>query len=241
MGCCRDPGARKIRAYFRRPATLGPGSIDEPLLAELLTRWQRRYESAEPARLEIALFRSLNMAYHASLLPAASDTTFYDVGRLVSLWVSAFEILVHPGGNGQANRDKVFDLIERVPWQMRACAEKSHDTGGKKKIKRTLGSWIYQALYDRRNNFLHGNPVMRDDLLLSLSGRSLFEYAAPLYRLALTAFLPLKFDREISCELDVEAIGAYIAHHSNFLHPQRNIEEAFQTAVRPSEISATAE
>lgn len=55
---------------------------------------------------DVALTRSLNMAYHASLLPAGTDTTFYDVGRIVSLWVSAFEILVHPGGNGQASQAK---------------------------------------------------------------------------------------------------------------------------------------
>jgi hypothetical protein len=86
---------------------LDAADLDQPLLAALLSRWQQRYQASEPDWADIALFRSLNMAYHSSLLPAA-DTTFYDLGRLVSLWVSAFEILVHPGGNGQANRDKVL-------------------------------------------------------------------------------------------------------------------------------------
>jgi len=73
---------------------LHAGDVDQSLLTALLQRWQSRYDAADPAWADIALFRSLNMAYHASLLPAATDTTYYDIGRLVSLWVSAFEILV---------------------------------------------------------------------------------------------------------------------------------------------------
>jgi hypothetical protein len=76
-----------------------------------------------PRGEDVALMRSLNMAYHASLLPAGTDTTFYDVGRVVSLWVSAFEILVHPGGSGQANRDKVFEMVERTPWAIPASSQ----------------------------------------------------------------------------------------------------------------------
>jgi hypothetical protein len=125
-------------ALFR--TSLGDSDMDGPLLGELMVRWQRRYESPEPAWQDIALMRSLNMAYQASLLPAGTDTTFYDVGRIVSLWVSAFEILVHPGGNGQANRDKVFELIESTPWEIPASGRRTHDTGGKTKVKRTLAS-----------------------------------------------------------------------------------------------------
>lgn len=209
---------------------LDAGDLDQPLLAALLRRWQQRYQAPEPDWTDIALFRSLNMAYHASLLPAATDTTFYDVGRLVSLWVSAFEILVHPGGNGQANRDKVFELIEKTPWELQASADRAHDTGGKTKVKRTLASWLYQALYDCRNNFLHGNPVERADLVLPVSGRTVFEYAAPLYRLALTTFLPLTHDTPMPSSSDSQAFGAHIAEHMEFMDPQRRTEEAILTA-----------
>lgn len=94
--------------------------------------------------------RSLDMAYHASLLPTLSDTSFYDVGRLISLWVSAFEILVHPGGNGVAKRDRVLALLERTSWQRAACAATTYETGGKTNVGRTLAPWLYQALNDRR-------------------------------------------------------------------------------------------
>jgi hypothetical protein len=209
------------------------GDLDQPLLTALLERWRRRYEALEPGWADIALFRSLNMAYHASLLPAATDTTFYDVGRLVSLWVSAFEILVHPGGNGQANRDKVFELIEKTPWELQAAADLAHDTGGKSKVKRTLASWLYQALHECRNNFLHGNPVERANLILSVSRRTIFEYAAPLYRLALTAFLPLTYGKLMPPASDAKAFGAYIAEHMEFMDPQRRTEEAILTANEP--------
>ena len=197
-----------------------------------MARWRRRHEAAEPSWEDVALMRSLNMAYHASLLPAGTDTTFYDVGRVISLWVSAFEILVHPGGNGQANRDKMFEMIERTPWAIQESAQLAHDTGGKTKVKRTLASWLYQVLYECRNDFLHGNPVERGNILLATPQRTIFEYAAPLYRVTLTAFLPLKYDTVPSAK-DARAFGAYIADHMDFMRPQKNAEEALLTATRP--------
>jgi hypothetical protein len=77
-------------------ARLMASDIDDVLLTELLKRWRNRYTRRNPRRSEVALFRSLNMANQASLLPAGVDATFYDVGRSIALWVSAFEILAHP-------------------------------------------------------------------------------------------------------------------------------------------------
>ncbi|SLN72325.1 hypothetical protein [Oceanibacterium hippocampi] len=218
-------------ALFR--TSLGENDIDQPLLASLMARWRRRYEVGEPARENVALMRSLNMAYHASLLPAGTETTFYDVGRVVSLWVSAFEILVHPGGNGQANRDKVFEMIERTCWAKAGSGQLAHDTGGKTKVKRTLASWLYQMLYECRNDFLHGNPVERGNLVLPTPQRTIFEYAAPLYRIALTAFLPLTYNVPRPSAEDARALGADIIDHMDFMRPQKSAEAALLTATRP--------
>ena len=130
-------------ALSRMP--LDAGDIDQPLLTALLERWWHRYEAAEPEWEDIALFRSLNMAYHASMLPSGTETTFYDIGRLVSLWISAFEIFAHPGGDDRVNRRKVFELIDKTPWKLEEMAEPGHDTCGKD-TKRTLASWVYQRL-----------------------------------------------------------------------------------------------
>jgi hypothetical protein len=218
-------------ALFR--TSLGERDVDQPLLAALLARWRRRYKASEPAWEDVALMRSLNMAYQASLLPAGTDTTFYDVGRVVSLWVSAFEILVHPGGSGQANRDKVFEMIERTPWTEVESGRLVHDTGGKTKVKRTLASWLYQVLYECRNDFLHGNPVEHSNLFLPTPQRTIFEYAAPLYRIALTAFLPLTYGVPMPSSEDARAFGAYIADHMDFMGPQQSAEVALLTATRP--------
>lgn len=218
-------------ALFR--TSLGEGDIDQPMLKALMMCWRRRYEAAEPSWEDVALMRSLNMAYQASLLPAGTDTTFYDVGRVVSLWVSAFEILVHPGGNGQANRDKVFDMIERTPWAIPASGQLTHDTGGKIKVKRTLASWLYQVLYECRNNFLHGNPVERSNLVLATPQRTIFEYSAPLYRIALTAFLPLTYAAPMPSADDPNVFGAHIADRLDFMGPQKVAEEALLTALQP--------
>lgn len=207
-------------------------SLDNALLTELIGRWRKRYESANPSLPDLALFRSLNMAYHASMLPAGTDTTFYDVGRLIALWVSAFEILIHPGGNGQANRDKVFDLIEHAPWQLPASGDRNYETGGKKQ-KRTAASWLYQQLYEQRCAFLHGNPVRPEDLLLPISRRIAFQFAAPLFRMALTSFLPLTYTRKAPPISDAKAFGAYVADRMSFNEPQREIEEALLLGVLP--------
>jgi len=216
---------------FRTP--LGESDIDQPLLDALMARWRRLHEAQSPEWRDVALMRSLNMAYHASLLPAGIDPTFYDIGRIVSLWVSAFEILVHPGGDGRANRDKVFELIERTKWAITESEQLALDTGGKTKVKRTLASWLYQKLHNCRNDFVHGNHVEQNDLLIPSSRRTIFEYAAPLYRVALTAFLGLEYDVARPSIEDIQAVGAHSAKRMRFMEHQVAAEEALLTATRP--------
>ena len=96
-----------------------------------------------------------------SLMPAGIDPTLYDVGRLISLWVSAFEILVHPGGNDQVNCDKVVDQIEKTGWNFDAMKDLGcdvYDYESRTMKKRTLASWLYKRLYDCRNNFCTATP-----------------------------------------------------------------------------------
>jgi hypothetical protein len=210
---------------------LRQASIDAPLLQELLQRWRGRYMDRRPSWNDVALFRSLNMAHQASLLPAASDTTFYDIGRSIALWVSAFEILVHPGRNGQANLRKVLDLVESVRWIRQPAGYRRYSTGGKKfRARRTLASWIYGELNTARNDFVHGNPVARNALVLKGSKRNLFEYAGPLYRLALTAFLPLSFTKLRPPKQHAHQVAEYIDEQIGFFSCQKAVEEGILTA-----------
>jgi hypothetical protein len=232
IGSRRD--VRKFRGQSSPeifPLSLSQASIDEPLLQELLQRWRRRYTNRRPAWKDVALYRSLNMAHQASLLPAGSDATFYDIGRSIALWVSAFEILIHPGRNGRADLSKVFDLIERVPWALRPSGLRRFSTGTKGcRSHRTRASWVYWHLYKARCDFLHGNPVSRKALVFMGSKRNVFDYAGPLYRLALTAFLDLSFAGPIPSEQNVAEFGEYMAEQIHFLSYQRTIEEGLLTA-----------
>lgn len=177
--------------------------IDWTLFKELLARWPGRFESAEPEWADIALFRSLDMANSAAKIPAGRDMTEYSSGRAVASWISAFEILVHPGPEGRVGLFDVYRLLESVQWTNRDCSvpvHPAHVPRGQPQ-DRILACWIYGELYKARNDFVHGNPVDANRLQLQ-SGRYLHYYAAPLYRMALTAFLNLRWTTPSSDEMD---------------------------------------
>ena len=139
------------------------------------------------------------MVNQGLLIPVNANAggTFYDYGRIIALWVSAFEILIHPGGNGKANKHKVFALLESVPWVDESFGHKRYITKKKKGEKeiiilRNLACWIYDQMYTCRNKFLHGDPVKEKDPDLWRS----YDFAPILYRLGLTAFLDLSWKEQ---------------------------------------------
>jgi hypothetical protein len=67
------------------------------------------------------------MANEAARLPSVVASTVYDVGRTLALWVSAFEIVAHPGGAGRSNMSTVADLIERVEWREATLGAAAHN------------------------------------------------------------------------------------------------------------------
>lgn len=171
--------------------TLSSRDIDGPLLSALLKRLPRRYGNRRASWADRALFRSLNMAYHAAQIPAGVDTTFYDVGRMIALWISAFEILAHPG-KGKSGLDAAYRLLDQVEWISPKSGAKRYRTYPRKanSARRTAACWLYGELHRARNDFLHGNKVTPARLRVR-DGINLFQLAAPLYRLALAGFLSL--------------------------------------------------
>jgi hypothetical protein len=164
--------------------------LDTPLLDALLQRWRVRYGTRRPQWSDRALFRSLNMAVAASKMPAGADLTTFSLGRNIGLWVSAFEILTHTGQDKVRLWD-VYDRLGEVPWRHKKMrARRFKPTSSKAKLN--LACWIYGEIYRVRNDFLHGNPVDANSLLVKRSRRNLFSYASILYRMALTGFLDLK-------------------------------------------------
>jgi hypothetical protein len=216
------------------PRHLDHGFIDKVLLDELLKRWQRCYLAETPEHDDVALFRSLNMANFAALMPAGVEVTMYDIGRQVSLWVSAFEIL-SPAKSSAFN--KVYDNLKTVEYGLSAINTPIYEAHGFKttQTKDILPCWIYGELYKARNDFLHGNRITAERLTVRPSQRSLYIYAAPLYRLALTGFLDLRFKRNIPSQEDTTAFAAFVTDRMDFRWPQSNIEAATSTILYTEE------
>ncbi|MXY64098.1 MAG: hypothetical protein F4206_16865 [Gammaproteobacteria bacterium] len=209
--------------------TLRRDDFDEFLLQELLLRWEARYVSENPKWSDVALFRSLHMANQACLVPAGADAVLHDYGRLVALWVSAFEILVHPGKKGRSDLESVLNILEQVTWEEKTLACRWYRIKNKGAIvQKNLACWLYEKLYSCRNDFLHGNPVTINTLLIPGSGRSLLFHAAVLYRLALTSFLDLKWKESMPSSEEQNVHIAYWEKYWKYMAPQIDCEKALK-------------
>jgi len=149
------------------------------------------------------LFRSLETACDACRVPAVGSRrpSIHDVGRNVGLWVSALEILCHPG-TGEANRDIVLTHLGQIEWGEDRLAELCYtllnSRGGV--LRDSSGAdrhfnfvqMLCGELYRARNDFLHGNPVTPSSLHPAQNEQApVLLYSAPLvYRAALAAHFP---------------------------------------------------
>ncbi|MBB2692408.1 UNVERIFIED_ORG: hypothetical protein GGI63_003082 [Rhizobium esperanzae] len=215
-------------------ATLSRSDIDMTLFGELMTRLERRFSTLKPTWRDTALFRSLNMANEASRAPAGPDATIYDYGRSTALWVSAFEILAHPGAGGKSELSTVYTLLESVSYISRLHKlrrHKAHPYRGDKQKRRILACQLYGLIYKARNAFLHGNPVSVKTLRIPGRQASLYQCAAPLYRLALTTFLDLKWKHPAPHPSDPHALGNWISDSMSYDSYQRTIEQGLLAAV----------
>lgn len=143
------------------PVYRDPFSLDVPLLAHLLRRWKERYigTRATGSRHE-ALFRSLEMAYRATLVPGWNEGSVYDFGTTLGLWVSALEILAHPGRSRQVNRQQVVDLLGRARWIAPQLKRRQYKSRIRNRTTReTLAQRLCHHVYEARNAFLHGNRI----------------------------------------------------------------------------------
>ena len=211
------------------PLTLMETDVDMALATELLRRWVARFSQADADWQNKALFRSLNMANEAAGIPAVTASVFYDVGRSLALWVSACEILAHPGGNGQSNFGTVTALLEGVGWSEAALTDTNYQIGNNPQNVRPLPTWIYKKIYDLRNDFLHGNDV--DGPALLLNAKPIIDFAACIYRAALTCALDLSFKEAAPDAADLKATARYLAARMRFNRYQGMFERALLRAI----------
>ena len=212
------------------PASLMAGDIDVPLCKVLMRRWSIRYSEGSPDWKDKALFRSLNMANEASKIPALTASSFYDAGRTLALWVSAYEILVHPGGDEVSNKWKVFAELEKVQWKPKKLQQAAHEIGTEKKPKQAqLATWICKRIYGLRDDFLHGNDVQAKDLLLN--EKQIVFFAACLYRMVVTGAFDIHFKHPMPAIEDTKKMGKFISDRMRFNDYQRAYEDALLTAL----------
>lgn len=215
---------------------LGGGDLDETLLEALLGRWQDRFGAGNETTEHLRLFRAIDMARAASRMPGSTDATFYDGGRAVALWVSAFEILAH---DKRVDLKRVLNLLHGVQWVRQSLAVLDRTIKyGHSTINTNTAGEIYRALHRVRNDFLHGEPVTQQTLLLPRNGRHILHFAAPLFRLALTAYLDLRFENS-SANLGgvTPDLSSQVIARMNFSKHQRSVEEAILTADADREVT----
>jgi hypothetical protein len=210
--------------------SLSSSHIDHPLLRALLARWERCFVSGSEAIEDRRLFRSLEMARAASKVPGGVDATEHHAGRAVSLWVSAFEILAHDGK--WSGLKEVLTGLSQVQW--RGAKLKVQDRqvkiGKKKTFQTNVAGEVYGHLYRVRNAFLHGEEVTPKTLKLKACQQSVLFFAAPLFRLALTAFLDLRFSETLQDTASDEDRGRHIAKRMALNELQRLAEDAILVA-----------
>jgi hypothetical protein len=211
-----------------------PNMIDDALLNELLRRWAHRYSIATPHWKDQALFRSLNMAMAAANLPGHADITLFDLGRLVALWVSAFEILAHPPYGRQNGFRQVYGLLNAIQWKHSRNKERRFSPYPHRKStpRSNLPCWIYGQLNQFRNDFLHGNRVTPDHLITKRSQRAIQSYASVLYRMAVASFVGLKFKEKLK---NASSRSAWEQRQFEFDSHQRDCEAALSSICYTAE------
>lgn len=210
---------------------LEPHFVDGPIFDEIMRRWVRRFGDGEVSWEDRALFRSLNMAHAAMMMPGGVEYGFYDVGRLLTLWISAFEILLHPGPGGGVGEIQVLDLLDSVDWLDPKCRELVHPvkTGKKPATMRTPAAALYDRIYKLRSDFQHGNPVTTEQLVTETKAPLLL-VTSSLYRAALSRFLDLRIP-PLDDDDDTAALVRYIAALTYWKSPQRMHEKAILKAI----------
>lgn len=188
---------------------------DTSLFNGLLAKWIELFIDKRSRNWElIALFRSLEMAYRASALPFGNQGTIHDYGTNISLWVSAFEILIHPQNNYVGVKD-VIEMLGTIYFCNQKLRYKKYRAKFDNKIKwLTLVQKTYFEMNRARNNFLHGNPVPLK--MLFPGGNKKFpalNFCAPIiYKYTLEKFIGLNKEFNLS---DLSEIAEYMAHRNN--------------------------
>lgn len=204
--------------------------VDQVLIDALRSCWIRAFVKGESTE-HLSLFRSLEMARAASRAPGGVDATIHDIGRIVALWVSAFEILIH---DGRADKKRVHEFLMRCSWLHRELQKLDRHIMFRRddRTKTNLAGGLLDALYRTRNDFLHGNPVTDKSMRFESSERSIDAFGAPIYRLLLGSALSLDHDEGVPEGAGVDDFAEAVCRACDRRNSQRLAERAILAAVQ---------
>ncbi len=204
---------------------------DDQLFSALLQKWTDRYiKRSKYSWSTEVLFRSLEMAYRASVIPYQNRASINDYGAHLALWVSSHEILARPESEN-ARPDKVLALLTKATFDSaRLRATWYRVFSGKNRRPASLVEKLYMDMHNARNDFLHGNPITLKSVFPSKkTNRSpLTSFAPVVYKCALYSFLNLWKGRK---PLSQGATSEFIR--------RRNFEEALLASTKRRRRRAT--
>lgn len=195
-----------------------------PLLSPLNEIWIKRFISNNGKNWNTTkLFRSLEMAYQACSIPIKNNHSMYDHGVSASLWISAFEILSHPGGNGRVDIWSVLKLLNNYNWLDNKSIKKKSFHLRNNKIH--LIQKLYFELYNLRNDFLHGNKVTANNIrpFKKSKNKSFIYYALLIYKIALLSFLKNLDNPQVDKNTSIEDKLLQRLYRSDYEGPIREI------------------
>lgn len=184
--------------------------VDPYLFSGLLSRWVDHFIKSRKSAdaINIALFRSLQMAFRACAMPYQNRSTHDDYGAQLALWVSACEILVWPNG-GHASVTSVLDVLEKIRHLGRRLRGHRYSIKIRKNVSKRvpLLQRLYFQMNEARNDYLHGNPVEHKTILPfgKRNRHPLTCYAPLVYRFLLFEMLDLWYAQQGDDHVDKES------------------------------------
>jgi hypothetical protein len=161
-----------------------------------LKAWNSHYIRRPTDPELLPLFRSLEVAFEASRFPSDGLSSINDAGTRIGLWVSAFEVLFHPGHGRRVNKHVVQQELARMSsYTDRRLTRLTYTYEYNGSHRTNFAGVIYDEMYRARDDFMHGNPVTQRNLRLRRSRRyaPLWVIAPVEYNIALRAYMKSMF------------------------------------------------
>lgn len=163
--------------------------FDDKLINALFNILEKYFIKKNKVHSYSSLFRSLQVVFSACKMPTDNISTFYDYGIKVGLWISAFEILFHPGGVGKIGYKDIIKELNKYELLNPKIKNKLYSINNN--IKTNIIGLVYNEIYNARNDFYHGNNIDENRLYIFKKKKfPLITHIAPIiYLIALYVFL----------------------------------------------------